>query len=118
MARAGISDGHVFRGFYESSRRVRTRPLSVRNVQRIVCRYPVMADGELVTVHPHDCRKTYARRLYEARVPLVAIQQNLGHADVKTTLGYIGELDAEQRRAPAVYTFDAMGLLRQGELRL
>jgi hypothetical protein len=36
----------------------------------------------------------------------VASQQNLGHADTKTTLTYIGTLDASQRKAPATYTFD------------
>jgi hypothetical protein len=46
------------------------------------------------------------RRLYEAGLDRVAIQQNLGHADVKMTLGYIGELDAEVRRPPAIYGFD------------
>jgi hypothetical protein len=44
--------------------------------------------------------------VYEAGVDLPAIQQNLGHADVETTLRYIGPLDADRRRAPAVYTFD------------
>jgi len=37
---------------------------------------------------------------------LVAIQQNLSHADIKTTLGYLGELNASKRRVPAVYSFD------------
>ena len=115
---AGISEGYAFRGFYKGGHRVRSGRLSVRAIQYIVTRYPVMVDGELVTAHPHDMRRTYARRLYEAGVPLVAIQQNLGHADVKTTLGYIGELDAEQRRAPAVYTFDLGKLARQGKLAL
>jgi hypothetical protein len=32
----------------------------------------------------------------------VVIQQNLGHADVKMTLGYIGELDAGNRRSPPI----------------
>ena len=41
---------------------------------------------------------------------MVAIQQNLGHADVKTTLGYIGELDAEKRRPPAIYRLDLQSL--------
>ena len=40
----------------------------------------------------------------------VAYQQNLGHADVKTTLGYIGELDVGKRRPPAIYEFDLKSL--------
>ena len=118
LAKAGIDSGPVFRGFYKSSRRVRTRPLSVRNVQRIVGRYPVVIDGEPVTVRPHDCRRTFARRCYESGVDLVAVQQNLGHSDLKTTLSYVGTLDASKRRAPSLYAFDVTSLLRQGELRL
>lgn len=66
------------------------------------------AGGKLMTVHPHDLRRTYARRLYEAGVgvDLVSISQNLGHANTKTPLPYIGELGADKRRAPGVYSFD------------
>lgn len=103
---ADISGGSVFRGFYKDNRQLRPDSLSVRAVQYILARYPVIVDGKLVTVRPHDCRRTYARRLYMANVPLAAIQQNLGHSDSKTTLGYIGPLDAELRSPPAVYTFD------------
>lgn len=106
LAAAGIEKGPVFRGIYKGGQRLRRGRLSVRAIQYVLTGYPVMVDGELVTVRPHDCRRTYARRLYEAGMDLVAIQQNLGHADVKTTLGYIGTLDASRRRAPAIYTFD------------
>lgn len=103
---AEISLGPVFQGFYKGSRKLRPGRLSVRAIEYIVGSYPVMVGGEVVTVRPHDLRRTYARRLYDAGFDLVAIQQNLGHADVKTTLGYIGTLDAEQRKPPAVFTFD------------
>ena len=103
---AEINDGPVFRGFYRGHRVLRPGRLSVRAIEYIVGSYPVMAAGEVVTVKPHDLRRTYARRLYDAGFDLVAIQQNLGHADVKTTLGYIGTLDAEQRKPPAVFSFD------------
>ncbi len=43
-------------------------------------------------------------RLYEADVTLVAIQQNLGHADTRTALRCIGTLDANLRRPPALFT--------------
>lgn len=110
MSSVGIGRGSVFRGLYKGGRKLRPGRLSVRAVQYIVGRYPVNVDGTLVTVRPHDLRRTYARRLYEAGVDLVAIQQNLGHADHKTTLRYIGDLDAEARRAPAVYSFNLNGL--------
>lgn len=106
LAAAGIEGGAVFRGIHKGGGRLRPGRLSVRAIQYILAGYPVMVDGELIIVKPHDCRRTYARRLYEAGVDLVAIQQNLGHADVKTTLGYIGTLDASRRRAPAIYSFD------------
>jgi len=102
----GIGQGPVFRGFYKGNRRLRPGRLSVRAIQYILESYPIMVDGKLVTANPHDLRRTYARRLYVAGVDLVAIQQNLGHADVKTTLGYIGTLDADTRKPPAVYDFD------------
>jgi integrase len=111
MRQAGIDSGLVFRGLYKGGK-LRPGPLSVRAIQYILERYPVAINGDLVHVKPHDLRRTYARRLYESGVDLVAIQQNLGHADVKTTLGYIGALDVEQRRPPAVYSFD-LSRLRQ-----
>ncbi|MBN1137959.1 MAG: tyrosine-type recombinase/integrase [Anaerolineae bacterium] len=118
LTKAGIGNGPVFRGLHKGGQRLRPGRLSVRAIQYILAGYPLMVDGEMVTVRPHDLRRTYARRLYEAGVDLVAIQQNLGHADVKTTLGYIGALDASQRRAPAIYTFDLAQLFKQTEMEL
>lgn len=106
LRRLAIYEGPVFRGFYKGARKVRPTPITPRAVQYILSNYPIMIDGDLVTVRPHDLRRTYARRLYEAGVELVAIQQNLGHADLKTTLGYIGALDADSRRPPSIYHFD------------
>ena len=113
---AGITEGFVFRGFYRGYKTARPGPLSVRAIEYILARYPVTVNGELVRVRPHDCRRTYARRLYEAGVDVVAIQQNMGHSDLKTTLGYIGTLDSEKRRPPAVYSFDLASLYEQGAL--
>jgi site-specific recombinase XerD len=106
LAAAGITSGPVLRGFYKGGRRLRSGRLNVRQVQRLIGQYPVMVDGDLVAVRAHDLRRTYARRLYEAGADLLGIQQNLGHAQQRTTLGYIGTLDAERRKPPAVYTFD------------
>jgi site-specific recombinase XerD len=106
LAAAGITAGPVFRSFWRGGKSIRG-PLSVRAVEDIVIRYPVIGDnGQTITARCHDLRRTYARRLYEAGVDLVAISQNLGHASTRTTLVYIGALDADKRRAPAVYTFD------------
>ena len=57
----------------------------------------------------------HARRLYEGGVDLVAISQNLGHASTWTTLLHIGELGADKRRAPGVYSFD-LATLNEGEV--
>ena len=112
---AGIEGGPVLRGFYRGGR-LRPGRLSVRAIQYITTGYPVAIEGELVTARPHDLRRTYARRLYEAGVDLVAIQQNLGHANGRTTLHYIGTLGADQRRPPSVYTFDLSKLEQAGGL--
>jgi hypothetical protein len=56
--------------------------------------------------------------LYDAGVDLVAIQQNLGHADLHTTLLYIGTLDADARQPPAIFTFDLSKLNRNGRSRV
>jgi integrase len=69
-----------------------------------------MIDGELRKVNPHDLRRTYARRLYEAGMDLLAIRDNLGHADSRTTLKYIGTMDIDRRKPPTVYTFDLQAL--------
>jgi len=106
LAGAGIEVGPVFRGVYKNGYRLRPGQLSVRAIEYILASYPIMISGHLVTVAPHDCRRTYARRLYEAGMDVVAIQQNLGHAHLKTTLGYIGTLDADKRQPPKVYDFD------------
>lgn len=45
-----------------------------------------VVNGDLFHVKPHDLRRTYAWRLYESDVDLIATQQNLGHTNTKTTL--------------------------------
>ncbi len=104
LARAGISEGAVFRGFYKGNHRMREGRLSVRAIQKTVTRYPVMIAGELTTVHCHDLRRSFARRCYDEGMAIVAIQQNLGHADHKTTARYIGVLDSEQRSPPSLFS--------------
>ena len=109
---AGITAGPVFRGFYKGGGRIRDGRLHVRAVNQVMDRYPIVVDGVQRTVNPHDLRRTYARRLYEAGVDILAIQQNLGHADHKTTELYIGRLDVGARKPPALYTFDVAALRR------
>lgn len=84
----------------------RVFPVTTRTVQRRLELYPVCVGNEWVTVQSHDLRRTYARRLYEAGVPVEGIRQNLGHTRVETTLHYIGELDSQHRQPPAVFRFE------------
>jgi integrase len=69
-----------------------------------------MVDGKSTRIKPHDFCRTYARRSFGRDVDLVAIQQNLGHANLKTTLHYIGVLNVEKRRPPSAYDFDLASL--------
>ena len=77
-----------------------------------------MVDGKATKARPHDLRRTCARRLHEAGVDLATIQQNLGRSTTATTLGYIGELGAERRRAPGIYRFYLNGLTSQAAMEL
>lgn len=94
----------VFRGFYKGGKRVRPGRLTLRAINQIMDRYPISINGERRVVKPHDCRRTYARRVWEAGIDPVIIQQNLGHADIKTTMLYIGQLNIKQRIPPAIYS--------------
>ncbi|MBZ0292318.1 MAG: tyrosine-type recombinase/integrase [Anaerolineae bacterium] len=111
LENAGIESGAVFRGFYKGNKTLRKTRISKRAVSYLVTAYPITIGGETQVVQPHDLRRTYAHRLYEAGVDINRIRQNLGHTNLQTTLGYIGELDAHQRRPPAI--FDPPHSLRQ-----
>lgn len=113
---AGIKSGPVFRGLYKGGKKLRPGRLSLRAIEYITTAYPIAKNGEMVIVRPHDLRRTYARRLYEAGTDTIAIQQNLDHKSLATTLGYIGTLDADKRRPSAVYSFD-LGVLKDSSLQ-
>jgi len=44
--------------------------------------------ADVVDCHPHRFRHTFATWLYELGIPDATIQKELGHGDIKTTLGY------------------------------
>lgn len=111
---SGITAGAIFRGFYKGNRRMRAGRITTRAIQKIVGKYPVMIDGKLTTIRPHDLRRTYAARCYAAGMDILGIQQNLGHADHKTTLLYIGAVNGKMRRPPALYSFDLSALSKVG----
>lgn len=103
LINAGIETGPVFRGFYKGYHTLRSTRISKRTIGYILNRYPISIDGDICVVQPHDLRRTYARRLYDAGVDLNRIRQNLGHTSIQTTLGYIGDLDAQERRPPSIF---------------
>ncbi len=105
LDKAGITTGYVFRPFYKGES-LRSDKMNTRDIQRVLAKYPIVIKGETVTVKPHDLRRSYARILYDSGMDTIAIQQNLGHSNLKTTLGYIGQLDAGKRKPKDVYQFD------------
>ena len=107
------SEIFVFRGFFRGYTKIRKTPITPRAVQDILSDYHLSDEfGFPIDVRPHDLRRTYARLSHDAGMDLVAIQQNLGHADIKTTLRYIGSLDADQRATPSLFNFAQLEKLR------
>jgi len=102
---AGITVGRVFRSFEHHSQTA-TASITPRGIQDVLKAYPVMVNGTLHTVKPHDLRRTYAKLLYEGGMDIVAIQQNLGHNNLQTTLRYIGDMGLEKRKPRPVLSFD------------
>jgi site-specific recombinase XerD len=100
---AQVTSGAVFRGVYKGGKRVRPTRVTERTVNRVMNAYPIMIDGDLRDVKPHDLRRTYARNAYERGMDLERIRQNLGHVSLQTTQTYIGTLDAPQRRPPPMF---------------
>jgi site-specific recombinase XerD len=103
LRHAGIEYGPVFRGFYKGYERLRATRISKRTIGYILNNYPITIDGEIKVAHPHDLRRTYARRLYDAGMDLNRIRLNLGHTDLQTTLGYIGDIEAGERVPPSIF---------------
>ena len=104
LSSAKIDSGAVFRGFYRGGKRIRPTRLTVRAINQIFDKYPVSIDDDLRKIAPHDIRRTYARQLYDSNMDILAIRDNLGHVDSRTTLKYIGTMDISQRRPKDIYS--------------
>lgn len=96
----GRRDGYVFPGSGASGH------ITTRTIERIFERHAALVNGEYIHLEPHDCRRSYARMQYVAGMDIAGIQQNMGHSEIKTTLLYIGELDAGWRIPQAVLEFE------------
>ena len=109
MKLAGITSGYVFRSVLRQKDKTKAPVfrgrLTYNGLLHILTQYPIILEGEMVTLNPHDYRRTYARIQYEAGTDPVAIQQNLGHSEFKTTLRYIGALDGAKRAGKAYIDF-------------
>jgi site-specific recombinase XerD len=99
---SAIKSGFVFRGFFRGGK-LRPSALSTRAAEQILAKYPITASGLKIVVECHDLRRTYARRAYDAGMTPEALRDNMGHDNMKTTIGYIGTLNAAQRTPGAVF---------------
>jgi integrase len=68
-------------------------------------------DAQIARATPHDMRRTFATRLYRAGRSLAEIQALLGHADIHTTMRYIGVTAANLSEA-----IDALAADREAHL--
>lgn len=103
LEQAGIGGEAVFRGILRDGKTVRDKGIGAWTVNDIMNSYPILIDGDLRSVKPHDLRRTYARSAYDFGMDLERIRQNLGHASLQTTQTYIGELDGAQRHPPSMF---------------
>lgn len=88
LARAGITEGDIFRGVNNKGE-ILAVGIDPNTFNRRLARY--------MDVNPHDLRRTYAKTRYQQGMDIVSISRNLGHADIKTTMTYIGETDIDKR---------------------
>ncbi len=58
-------------------------------------------------LHPHDLRHSFASRLVEGKVNLRALQELLGHTDLKTTAAYLGVVPKHLEEAIKILDRDA-----------
>lgn len=80
------SGGNVARSINKSRRLGES--LSAFGIFEIVRKYGALIG--IPELDPHDLRRSYGRIIYETTRDIILVRDLLGHADVKTTMRYIG----------------------------
>lgn len=94
---ADIGAGIVFRGLKRNSNEPRGSRLNAASINKLFDMYTIPINGELITINPHDTRRTYARWMYDSGMPVSSIKEQLGHESESTTWGYIGKVSTVSR---------------------
>lgn len=101
-AAAGITTGNLWRGFRKGDHIIHEPPrMSTQAIWRVVQGYAsALGFGDIA---PHDLRRTAAKLMHKAGVPLDQISIILGHGNVAVTERYLGvELDLQHAGTDAI----------------
>ena len=74
-------------------------PMSLKNYNRRLKGYGAELGVDPARIGSHSCRKTFGRRLLDCGVSIEDVMVYYGHANVLTTMRYIGILDEEMQNA-------------------
>lgn len=94
----GSGREHLFHNLRPSGH-ISTYSLGKNPIPRFLAKYGAVsgiaaAEGKN-RLSPHDLRRTFGRRAFDNGAPILAIQKAYGHADVSTTMRYIGVDDQD-----------------------
>lgn len=96
---AHIQTGIVFRRLYRFGHVGAS--LTTEGVRVILADYPIQVQGQTIIPRPHMLRRTLAKRLSDAGMSAEDMQDNFGHASIRTTKQYIGDMSPDRRKPPA-----------------
>jgi integrase len=104
LEEAGIRDSSepVYWSFWKDNKSLRGR-LSERRLSDIVRSYYIQRNGVLLSVAPHDLRRTFARTQYLAGLDIVLVSRNMGHSSIEQTRAYIGDVNVSNRRNRLIF---------------
>lgn len=81
----------IFRRYHRRTPHPSGNPLDAAGIRNMVSTRARQFDAAL-TLNPHDLRRTAAYIALKNGMPMHKIQQLLGHADISTTMRYVGKL--------------------------